>query len=160
MTNRFERLCQQRGLRLNGQRRIILRVLDEAKDHPSAQEVYERALLLDHGISVATVYRTLRILADAGVLVRIDFGDGRMRYEEARPGRHEHLVDVCTGRVLEFRHDGIAATLRHVAARLGYQLVDYRLELFGTSSSPTPQDTTYAFTPSKPRSYYRRRQRA
>ena len=98
MTNRLERLCQECGLRLNGQRRIILRILGGANDHPSAREVYERAIQLDHGISVATVYRTLRILADAGVLARIDFGDGKMRYEEARSIRAARASGRCANR--------------------------------------------------------------
>ncbi len=126
----FERLCVERGLRMNGQRRAILRVLDEAMDHPCAQEVYERATQIDRGVSTATVYRTLGLLAEAGLLVRLEFNDGRARYEKARPGRHEHLIDVQSGKVVEFSAEGITALLTQLAATLGYRLVDYRLELF------------------------------
>ncbi len=126
----FERLCVEQGLRMNGQRRAILRVLDEALDHPCAKEVYERATQIDSGISAATVYRTLGVLVEAGLLIRLEFNDRRARYEKARSGRHGHLIDVQSGKVLEFSEEGIVALLKEVAATLGYRLVDYRLELF------------------------------
>jgi Fur family ferric uptake transcriptional regulator len=129
--SRIERLCIQHGLKMTGQRRLIARVLSESADHPDVEELYRRAVALDDRISIATVYRTVRLLEEKGILERRDFGGGRARYDPADRGHHYHLIDVDTGKVIEFadpRHEALA---REIAARLGFALVDLRLELFG-----------------------------
>lgn len=123
---------------MTDQRRTISRVLSEATDHPDVEEVYRRAAALDSRISIATVYRTVRLLEDAGVIERLDFGDGRSRYEETRDDHHHHLIDVQTGRVIEFQSDEIEALKRRVARELGYELLGHRLELYGV---PIRRDT-------------------
>ena len=129
--SRMERLCIERGLKMTGQRRVIARVLSEADDHPDVEEVYRRALALDARISIATVYRTVRLLEEKGILERRDFGGGRARYDPADRGHHHHLIDVDTGRVVEFSDEEHEALARAIAARLGFALVGHRLELFG-----------------------------
>lgn len=129
--SRIERLCIERGLKMTGQRRVIARVLSEADDHPDVEEVYRRALALDARISIATVYRTVRLLEEKGILERRDFGGGRARYDPADRGHHHHLIDVDTGRVVEFSDEEHEALARAIAARLGFALVGHRLELFG-----------------------------
>ncbi len=136
MTRRLEQLCEERGVRISPQRRDILHVISEAEDHPSAEEVHRRAVRLDPKISLATVYRTLNTLVEIGILSRVEFGDGRAHYEKAGETRHEHLIDVMTGHIHEFRDDAIEALLNAAAAKLGYRLLQYRLELFGASESP------------------------
>jgi len=129
--SRIERLCIDRGLKMTGQRRLIARVLSESADHPDVEELYRRAHERDAHISIATVYRTVRLLEEKGILERHDFGGGRARYEPTEHGPHHHLIDVDTGKVIEFadaRHEALA---QEIAARLGFQLVDHRLELFG-----------------------------
>ncbi len=128
---RIEQLCQDKGLRMTEQRRIIARVLSDATDHPDAEELYRRASELDPHISIATVYRTVKLFEDAGILERHDFRDGRSRYEEAPDAHHDHLIDVQTGRVIEFRNEDIEKLQRRVAEELGFELVDHRLELYG-----------------------------
>lgn len=128
---RIERLCIERGLKMTGQRRLIARVLSESLDHPDVEELYRRALATDSRISIATVYRTVRLLEEKGILERHDFGGGRARYEATDHGHHYHLIDVESGKVIEFsdaQHEVLAET---IAARLGFQLVGHRLELFG-----------------------------
>jgi len=120
MDSPIERLCVDRGLKMTGQRRVIARVLSDAVDHPDVEELYRRATALDGRISIATVYRTVRLLEENGILERRDFGGGRARYEPTEPGPHYHLIDVSTGKVIEFED-----------ARLGFDLVSHRLELFG-----------------------------
>lgn len=129
--SRLERLCAERGMRMTGQRRVIARVLSEASDHPDVEELHRRAMAMDPGISLATVYRTVRLLEEAGILSRHDFGDGRARYEEAPEEHHDHLIDVKSGRVIEFNDPEIEALQERIAARLGYRLVGHRLELYG-----------------------------
>src|ERR1041385_503411 len=129
----LEKLCLEKGLRMTDQRRIIARVLSEALDHPDVDQVYRRASAIDPHISIATVYRTVRLFQEANILERHDFGDGRARYEEVPSEHHDHLIDLQTGRVIEFRNEEIEALQREVAARLGYKLVDHRLELFAVS---------------------------
>lgn len=131
MPSRVEQICIDKGLKMTEQRRVIARVLSESPDHPDANAVYRRATRIDPRISMATVYRTVRLFEEAQVLERHDFGDGRARYEEASEEHHDHLIDVKTGRVIEFQNDEIEKLQREVAARLGYRLVDHRLELFG-----------------------------
>lgn len=124
-------MCVERGLKMTGQRRLIARVLSESEDHPDVEELYRRAVALDSRVSVATVYRTVRLLEEKGILERRDFGGGRARFDPADRGIHHHLIDVDTGSVVEFsdaEHDALA---RGIAARLGFELVQLRLELFG-----------------------------
>ena len=123
---------------MTDQRRIIARVLSDSADHPDVESVYRRATELDPKISIATVYRTVRLFEEANILARHDFGDGRARYEEMPSDHHDHLIDLQSGRVVEFRNEAIEALQREVAARLGYKLVDHRLELFAV---PLAADT-------------------
>ena len=113
------------------QRRIIARVLSESADHPDVEQVYRRATEIDPRISIATVYRTVRLFEEANILARHDFGDGRARYEETPETHHDHLIDVQTGKVIEFSNEEIEKLQRKIAEKLGYRLVDHRLELFG-----------------------------
>jgi Fur family ferric uptake transcriptional regulator len=131
MPSNIEKRCVEKGLRMTEQRRIIARVLSEATDHPDVETVYERASAIDKRIGLATVYRTLRLFEEASILERHDFGDGRARYEEAPEEHHDHLIDVQTGRVIEFKNAAIEALQTKVAEELGYKLVDHRLELYG-----------------------------
>jgi Fur family ferric uptake transcriptional regulator len=130
MPSRLEQLCIDKGLKMTEQRRTIARVLSEAADHPDVEAVHRRAVVLDPKISIATVYRTVRLFEEANILARHDFGDGRARYEEATSDHHDHLIDMQTGRVIEFRNEEIEKLQRQVAERLGYRLVGHRLELF------------------------------
>ena len=127
----IEQLCAERGLRITEQRRIIARVLSESADHPDVELLHKRASALDPGISIATVYRTVRLFEEAGILDRHDFGDGRARYEAAPEAHHDHLIDVETGKVVEFVDPELEALQRVIAEKLGYRLVDHRMELFG-----------------------------
>ena len=131
METRIERLCIDRGLKMTGQRRVIARVLSEAADHPDVEELYRRAALLDGHISIATVYRTVRLLEEKGILERRDFGGGRARYEPTEHGVHYHLIDVESGKVIEFQDAEHERLMRAIAARLGFDIVSLRLELFG-----------------------------
>lgn len=127
----IEALCQAKGLRITEQRRVIARVLSEARDHPDVEELHRRASAVDKGISIATVYRTVRLFEEAGILERHDFRDGRSRYEPTPDEHHDHLIDIETGNVIEF-HDADLETLQTaIAERLGFRLVDHRLELYG-----------------------------
>ena len=132
---RIERLCVERGLKMTEQRRLIARVLSEAQDHPDVEEVYRRALALDSKVSIATVYRTVRLFEERGILERHDFGGGRARYEPTEHGHHHHLIDVDTGQVIEFGSEDHERLAREVAAKLGFELVSHRLELFGRRAS-------------------------
>jgi len=129
--DRIEKLCADKGLRMTDQRRVIARVLSAATDHPDVEELYRRAALVDHNISIATVYRTVRLFEEAGIISRHDFRDGRSRYEEATEAHHDHLIDMKTGRVVEFIDDEIERLQSLIARRLGYKLIDHRLELYG-----------------------------
>ena len=140
--SRIEALCQERGMKMTGQRRIIARVLSDATDHPDVEEVHRRALIEDPNISIATVYRNLRLFEEAGILERLDFGDGRARYEEASDGHHDHLIDINSGHVIEFHNAAIEALQENIAAELGYKLVGHKLELFGvplSKAQPAPE---------------------
>jgi Fur family ferric uptake transcriptional regulator len=127
----IEALCAERGLRITEQRRIIARVLSESEDHPDVEQLHKRASAVDPKISIATVYRTVRLFEDAGILDRHDFGDGRARYEATPEAHHDHLIDVETGRVVEFVDPELEALQRQIAEKLGYRLVDHRMELYG-----------------------------
>lgn len=130
--SRIERLCQEKGLKMTEQRRIIARVLSDSDDHPDVEAVYQRATEIDPKISMATVYRTVRLLEEASILERHDFGfgEGRARYEEIPNEHHDHLIDVETGEVVEFQNAEIERLQEEVARKLGYRLVDHRLELY------------------------------
>lgn len=130
MPSRIEQLCIDKGLKMTEQRRVIARVLSESADHPDVEAVHQRAAAIDPKISIATVYRTVRLFQEASILERHDFGDGRARYEEAPTEHHDHLIDLQSGKVIEFRNEAIEKLQREVASRLGYKLVDHRLELF------------------------------
>ena len=132
----IEALCTERGLRITEQRRVIARVLSESTDHPDVDSLHARAALIDPGISIATVYRTVRLFEEAGILDRHDFGDGRARYEEAPDSHHDHLIDVQSGRVIEFQNPEIEALQREIARRYGYRLVGHRLELYAVPIPP------------------------
>jgi len=123
-------------MRMTEQRRIIARVLSEAQDHPDAEELYTRARALDPNMSLATVYRTVRLFEDAGIIARHDFGDGRARFEEIPDTHHDHLIDVKTGEVMEFSDDEIEKLQIKIAKKLGYRLIDHRLELYGVKRKP------------------------
>jgi Fur family ferric uptake transcriptional regulator len=129
--NRIEALCTERGLRMTGQRRVIARVLSSGSDHPDVDEVYRRANEIDPKIALSTVYRTLKLFSEQGILERHDFGLGRGRYEEASREHHDHLIDVESGRVIEFHNEAIEALQDRVARELGFKLVGHRLELYG-----------------------------
>ncbi len=131
MPSRLERLCVDKGLKMTDQRRVIARVLSESSDHPDVEKVYRRATEIDPRISSSTVYRTVRLFQEANILERHDFGDGRARYEEIPESHHDHLIDIQSGRVVEFTNESIERLQREVARQLGYELVDHRLELFG-----------------------------
>jgi Fur family ferric uptake transcriptional regulator len=138
MESRIERLCVQQGLKMTGQRRVIARVLSEAEDHPDVEELYRRSTALDGRISIATVYRTVRLLEERGILERRDFGGGRARYEPTEHGRHYHLIDVDTGRVIEFEDTEHEGLMELIAARLGFELVSTRLEIYGRRRAARP----------------------
>jgi len=134
----IEALCAERGLRITDQRRVIAKVLSDSEDHPDVDKLHERAVAIDPGISIATVYRTVRLFEEAGILDRHDFGDGRARYEAAPEAHHDHMIDVETGRVIEFVDPELEALQRQIAERLGYRLVDHRMELFGVKLTRDP----------------------
>jgi Fur family ferric uptake transcriptional regulator len=131
MPSRLERLCIDKGLKMTDQRRVIARVLSESADHPDVEQVYRRATEVDARISISTVYRTVRLFEEANILERHDFGDGRARYEEIPESHHDHLIDIQSGKVIEFRNERIEQLQREIAKELGYELADHRLELFG-----------------------------
>jgi Fur family ferric uptake transcriptional regulator len=123
--------CEAKGLRMTEQRRVVARVIGAAEDHPDVEELYARAAQVDPRISIATVYRTVKLFEEAGILDRLEFGDGRARYEDAERDHHDHLIDVNSGEVIEFVDPEIEELQERIAARLGYRLVGHRLELLG-----------------------------
>jgi len=129
--SRIEQICIDKGMKMTGQRRVIARVLSQSDDHPNVDEVYRRASHIDPKISIATVYRTVRLFEEANILEKHDFGDGSARYEEATDDHHDHLINVQSGVVIEFHNEEIEALQRKIAASHGLKLVDHRLELFG-----------------------------
>lgn len=132
MVSRIERACLEKGMKMTGQRRVIAQVLSESTDHPDVEQVYKRASEIDPHISIATVYRTLRLFDIANIINRHDFGDGRSRYEPATEDHHHHhLIDMRTGKVLEFENEELEAMKKRIAEEMGYELVDDRLELYG-----------------------------
>ncbi|GJL91167.1 MAG: transcriptional repressor [Hyphococcus sp.] len=129
--DRLEQICVEKGMRMTEQRRVIARVLSGAEDHPDVEEIHRRATEIDANISIATVYRTMRLFEEAGVVERHDFQDGRARYEEATEAHHDHLIDLRSGEVIEFVNEEIEALQKRIAEKYGYKLVDHRLELYG-----------------------------
>ena len=127
----LEDMCVAKGMRMTEQRRVIAQVLEAATDHPDVEELYRRASEIDPRISIATVYRTVKLFEDAGVIARHDFGEGRARYEPIPDEHHDHLIDLRSGKVIEFRSEEIERLQQLVAERLGFKLVDHRLELYG-----------------------------
>jgi Fur family ferric uptake transcriptional regulator len=135
MQSRIERICADKGLKMTDQRRKIAQVLSESADHPDVDKVYQRAVALDPRISIATVYRTVRLFEEANILEKHDFGDGRARYEETSTNHHDHLINIKTGEVIEFFNSEIEALKEKIAKELGYELVDHRLELYATPAT-------------------------
>jgi len=129
--DRIEKLCVEKGMRMTEQRRVIARVVSASHDHPDVEELHRRAVAVDPHISIATVYRTVRLFEEAGILERHDFRDGRSRYEEVPETHHDHLIDMKTGKVIEFVEPEIERLQQEIARKLGYKLVDHRLELYG-----------------------------
>ena len=135
----IEQLCADKGLRITEQRKVIARVLGDSEDHPDVETLHSRAAAIDPNISIATVYRTVRLLEDAGVIERLDFGDGRARFEETREEHHHHLINVQTGEVIEFNSDELEAVKQRIARELGFELLGHRLELYGVPLKGAPQ---------------------
>ncbi|WP_375201879.1 Fur family transcriptional regulator [Hyphococcus sp.] len=129
--DRLEKICVAKGMRMTEQRRVIARVLSVAEDHPDVEEIHRRATEIDDKISIATVYRTMRLFEEAGVVERHDFQDGRARYEEATESHHDHLINLKSGEVIEFVNEEIEALQKKIAEQHGFRLVDHRLELYG-----------------------------
>ena len=128
----IELRCESAGLRMTEQRRVVARVLQESADHPDVEQLYSRAVLVDPAISIATVYRTVKLFEEAGILEKLEFGDGRARYEDAERGHHDHLIDMQTGEVIEFIDKEIELLQEKIAKRLNFKLLGHRLELYGT----------------------------
>jgi Fur family ferric uptake transcriptional regulator len=126
----LEAVCVEKGMRMTEQRRVIARVLESSSDHPDVEELYRRASAVDPNISISTVYRTVKLFEDAGIIERHDFRDGRSRYEPLPGEHHDHLIDLRSGKVIEFRSEEIEAIQERIARELGYKLVDHRLELY------------------------------
>lgn len=131
--NKIELLCSQKGLKMTEQRRVIAQVLCESKDHPFAEKVYARAVELDANISLSTVYRTINLFESYGIIEKLDFQDGKARYEEkiAEDNHHHHLIDLDSGHIIEFQDEELERLKEKIARKLGYELIDHRLELFG-----------------------------
>lgn len=129
--DRIEQQCIEKGMRMTDQRRVVARVLSQATDHPDVEELYRRAAAVDPNISLATVYRTVRLFEEAGVVERHDFGDGRSRYEQAGDDHHDHLINIKTGQVIEFFDQEIETLKEALATKLGFKLVGHKLELYG-----------------------------
>lgn len=132
----LEEQCAEKGMRMTDQRRVIAQVIEQASDHPDVEELYRRASAIDGRISLSTVYRTLSLFEEAGLVTKHDFRDGRARFEPIPDEHHDHLIDIRTGKVIEFRNEEIEAIQEIIAKRLGYKLVDHRLELYAVSISP------------------------
>jgi Fur family ferric uptake transcriptional regulator len=142
--SQIEKLCIERGMKMTGQRRIIAEVLSDADDHPDVEELYRRSVKIDPKISIATVYRTVRLFEEAKLLDRLDFGDGRARYEQTSDDHHDHLIDVQSGKITEFHDEEVEELQRQIARKLGYKLIGHRMELFAVklSKSSTSGETS------------------
>jgi Fur family ferric uptake transcriptional regulator len=135
----IESLCAAKGMRMTEQRRTVARVLAESGDHPDVEELYRRCANVDDRISISTVYRTVKLFEDAGIIERHDFREGRARYEQLRESHHDHLINLRSGEVIEFQSEEIERLQREVARRLGYRLVDHRLELYAVPINDDPK---------------------
>lgn len=135
----IEAKCAAAGMRMTEQRRVIARALAASEDHPDVEELYRRCAAIDDRISISTVYRTMKLFEDAGIIERHDFREGRARYEQMREEHHDHLIDLRTGTVIEFRSEEIEQLQAEVARRLGYRLVDHRLELYAVPLDEKPK---------------------
>lgn len=131
MTDTILQRCEQKSLRMTSQRKIIAQVLEDTADHPDVEELYTRASKIDPTISIATVYRTVKLFDEAGILDKLEFGDGRARYEDAEREHHDHLIDINSGRVIEFMDSDIEKLQEKIAQKLGYKLMGHKLELYG-----------------------------
>ena len=131
MTDTILQRCERKGLRMTSQRKIIAQVLENVADHPDVEELYKRASKIDPTISIATVYRTVKLFDEAGILDKLEFGDGRARYEDAEREHHDHLIDINSGRVIEFMDSDIEKLQEKIAQKLGYRLMGHKLELYG-----------------------------
>ena len=131
MTDTILQRCERKGLRMTSQRKIIAQVLENAADHPDVEELYKRASKIDATISIATLYRTVKLFDEAGILDKLEFGDGRARYEDAEREHHDHLIDINSGRVIEFMDSDIEKLQEKIAQKLGYRLMGHKLELYG-----------------------------
>jgi Fur family ferric uptake transcriptional regulator len=134
----LEEQCVKKGMRMTEQRRVIAQVIELAEDHPDVEELYRRASAQDPRISLSTVYRTLNLFEEAGLVTKHDFKDGRARFEPIPDEHHDHLIDIRSGKVIEFRNEEIEAIQEVIAKRLGYRLVDHRLELYAVPLKPEP----------------------
>ena len=131
MTETIEKKCILKGVKLTDQRKIIARVMSDSSDHPDVDELYKRVLKIDSKISIATVYRTVKLFEEIGILAKHDFKGGKARYEELSEGHHDHLIDIKTGEIIEFVDEDIEKLQKKVAEKYGYDLVDHKLELYG-----------------------------
>jgi len=127
----IEKKCKSRGVKLTEQRKIIARVMSKSRDHPDVDELYKRVSEIDSKISIATVYRTVKLFEESGILAKHDFKGGKARYEEISEGHHDHLIDINTGEIIEFVNEDIERLQKTVADKLGYKLIDHKLELYG-----------------------------
>jgi len=136
MISRIEQRCIDKGMKMTEQRRVIAKVLSDSVDHPDVEALHQRAVALDPNISIATVYRTVRLFEEANILERHDFGQGRARYEQATEAHHDHLIDMHSGRVIEFQSDEIEVLQKQIAQKYGFKLVGHRLELYAVPLTP------------------------
>ena len=137
----IEARCESAGLRMTDQRRIIAKTLQNSSDHPDVEELYSRAVIKDPGISIATVYRTVKLFEEAGILDRVEFNDGRSRYEDAERDHHDHLIDLQTGEILEFFDNEIEKLQEKISKKFGYKLLGHKLELYGIKLENTDENT-------------------
>ena len=137
----IEARCESAGLRMTDQRRIIAKTLQNSSDHPDVEELYSRAVIKDPGISIATVYRTVKLFEEAGILDRVEFNDGRSRYEDAERDHHDHLIDLQTGEILEFFDNEIEKLQEKISEKFGYKLLGHKLELYGIKLENTDENT-------------------
>ncbi len=136
MTEKIEKKCLSKGVKLTEQRKIIARVMSNSQDHPDVDELYNRVSKIDSKISIATVYRTVKLFEEAGIVAKHDFKGGKARYEEISESHHDHLIDIKTGEIIEFVNDEIESLQKKVADKYGYTLVDHKLELYGIKKNP------------------------
>ena len=137
MTETIEKKCILKGVKLTDQRKIIAQVMSDSSDHPDVDELYKRVLKIDSKISIATVYRTVKLFEEVGILAKHDFKGGKARYEELSEGHHDHLIDIKTGEIIEFIDEDIEKLQKKVAEKYGYDLVDHKLELYGVKKNPS-----------------------